>query len=623
MARITGFCNWEVGYRESATHVAKMLASMPGRHPATLGASGVSFGCVGSGGGVAESGGRWLALDGRLLNADELKVLVPDALAGDATLMLALCRAIGFEAAMQRADGDIAVAYWDDSEQRLWLGRDRFGVKPMYYARSRDGFGFASTPGPLLSLPGVTRAVDPRYAALIAGSHYRTFDNAPERSPFVDVAQLPAAHCVEIGIKGPRTPRAYWQLKPRAPEFTDEGRLAERYKELLLAAVDRRVRVADRPAFTLSGGMDSSSVVSCAARIGGKPVAAFSSVYVDPTYDERNEIRDVIDAKLATWHPVEISDDLDIFSIVERLVGVHNEPVATATWLSHDIVCGAASASGHASLFGGLGGDELNAGEYEYFPLFFADLRAAGEEQRLAAEIECWARHHDHPIHRKNPEMARKMMAELTIQGSRGHCRPNFERQHRYQAAVRGDFYDLARFEPVMEHPFPSFLSNRAYQDLTRETTPCCLRAEDRQCAAYGLEHFDPFLDRSVVEFMFSVPGNLKIRDGITKRLLRQAMQDLLPEATGTRIKKTGWNAPAHRWFSGHGMESLRDLVASRSFRERGIYELNEVERLINEHEALMGMGETSMENHMMFLWQLVNLELWLRWVDRGAPGSP
>ena len=70
-------------------------------------------------------------------------------------------------------------------------------------------------------------------------------------------------------------------------------------------------------------------------------------------------------------------------------------------------------------------------------------------------------------------------------------------------------------------------------------------------------------------------------------------------------------------------MESLRDLVASRSFRERGIYELNEVERLINEHEALMGMGETSMENHMMFLWQLVNLELWLRWVDRGAPGSP
>ena len=72
MARIAGFCNWEAGYRESATHVAKMLASMPGRHPATRGASGVSFGCVGSGGGVAESGGRWLALDGRLLNADEL-----------------------------------------------------------------------------------------------------------------------------------------------------------------------------------------------------------------------------------------------------------------------------------------------------------------------------------------------------------------------------------------------------------------------------------------------------------------------------------------------------------------------------------------------------------------------
>ena len=590
---------------------------MPGTNPVSLGKSIASFGCVGGGGGVALSGGRRLAIDGRILNSEDLEGLVSDVPTGDAALILALCQTIGFQAVMQRIEGDVAVAYWDDTENKLWLGRDRFGVKPLYYARSRDGFGFASTPAPLLSLPGVTNTVDPRYAALIAGSHYRMFDNATERSPFLSVSQLPAAHYVVIGREDSGTPRAYWKLTKHVLECSNERELAERYRDLLFASVDRRLRVAPRPAFTLSGGMDSSSVLSCAARISGEPVAAFSSVYVDPTYDERNEIRDVIDAGLAKWNPVEISDDLDIMSIVERLVAIHNEPVATATWLSHDIVCGAVSSTGYGSLFGGLGGDELNAGEYEYFPLFFADLRAAGDENLLNQEVARWAQYHDHPIHRKDSATALKLMAELTVLGSRGICLPSLSRMDRYRSVVLREFFDLGSFQPIMEHPFSSFLENRAFQDLTRETTPCCLRAEDRQCAAYGLEHFDPFLDHALVEFMFSLPGRFKIRDGITKRLLREAMQGVLPEATRSRIKKTGWNAPAHRWFFGRGLDLLRDLVASRSFRERGIYDLSEVQRLIDEHDAIMHSGDKSKENHMMFLWQLVNLELWLRWVNK------
>jgi len=107
----------------------------------------------------------------------------------------------------------------------------------------------------------------------------------------------------------------------------------------------------------------------------------------------------------------------------------------------------------------------------------------------------------------------------------------------------------------------------------------------------------------------------MKIRDGVTKRLLRDAMAGTLPEETRTRIKKTGWNAPAHVWFTGHGREQLRDMIASQVFRERGIYIVPEVERLVGEHEAIVSSGAVR-ENHMMFLWQLVNLETWLRWRD-------
>jgi asparagine synthase (glutamine-hydrolysing) len=110
---------------------------------------------------------------------------------------------------------------------------------------------------------------------------------------------------------------------------------------------------------------------------------------------------------------------------------------------------------------------------------------------------------------------------------------------------------------------------------------------------------------------MFRVPGTMKIRDGVTKRLLREAMRGILPEETRARIKKTGWNAPAHVWFSGRGLDRLRDLVASRAFRERGVYNTAKVSSLIDEHAAIVASG-AARENHMMFLWQLVNLETWL-----------
>ena len=111
----------------------------------------------------------------------------------------------------------------------------------------------------------------------------------------------------------------------------------------------------------------------------------------------------------------------------------------------------------------------------------------------------------------------------------------------------------------------------------------------------------------------------MKIRDGITKRLLREAMRGVLPEETRTRIKKTGWNAPAHVWFSGRGLAQLRDLVASRAFRERGIYDLPTIDRLIDEHATMTAPGSAS--DHMMFLWQLVNLETWLALLPAIAGG--
>jgi len=104
----------------------------------------------------------------------------------------------------------------------------------------------------------------------------------------------------------------------------------------------------------------------------------------------------------------------------------------------------------------------------------------------------------------------------------------------------------------------------------------------------------------------------MKIRRGVTKHLLREAMKGILPETTRTRIKKTGWNAPAHLWFSGKNKSTLKELARSRKLRDAGIYCIAEVDRIIDEHDAIVSSGAPR-ENHMMFLWQLANLAFWLQ----------
>ena len=548
-----------------------------------------------------------VALDGTLFNRAELG---HDDLSAVEILHSQIARH-GFAGALSRLNGDFAIAAFDFAAGKLWLARDRFGIKPIYYARAGGGFAFASRMGALLRLPAVSRKANRQFAALFAASHYRTFDNDPSTSPFADIAQLPAGHWLELQPgRDPRIAR-YWDLEGGPEHRGSLEELAARYRDLLIDAVRLRFEAAQKPAFTLSGGMDSSSVLACAVRTSGSRQHAFSSVYEDKTFDESDEIRSMLEYAVEHWHPLKIATP-DVQVLVSRMVRAHDEPVATATWLSHFLICKEASRLGFRSLFGGLGGDELNAGEYEYFFFHFADLRRTGREEDLRREVGFWTKYHDHPIHRKNFDVVEQAFQRTVRFDRPGVCLPNRSRQERYLSALNPEFFDLKTFAPSMDAIFESYLKNRTYQDIFRETAPCCLRAEDRQTAAHGLDHFDPFFDHRLVEFMFRVPGDMKIKNGVTKVLLREATRGILPEETRTRIKKTGWNAPAHVWFLGRTLDDLRDTIHSSAFRQRGIYVLPEVEKILAEHERIVAKNEVR-ENHMMFLWQLLNLDVWAR----------
>ena len=350
--------------------------------------------------------GVLVVLDGTVYNRDEF-----DPTTTQSTLVARLYAAHGFPEALRRLHGDFAIALYDQRARRLWLGRDRLGVRPLYYAAAGGRAAFASRPRPLLTLPWVSREPRREFVALFAGSHYRYFDNNPEASPYRDVSQVPAGHAVCVSNEGVERVR-YWTVEDAPPFTAPERELADQYQALLLDAVRRRLAGVEHPAFTLSGGLDSSSVLASAVRLTGRRQQAFSSVYADKTFDESTEIRDMLADTVERWHAVAI-EPRDVFDVVRRMLDANDEPVATATWLAHFLLCDAIQATGASHVFGGLGGDELNAGEYEYFLFFFADLRAAGLEEELSGEVRQWIAHHDHPVYRKSVAVMEDGIARL------------------------------------------------------------------------------------------------------------------------------------------------------------------------------------------------------------------
>jgi len=255
---------------------------------------------------------------------------------GSAEALLEIYLGRGIEAALAETNGDFALAILDEHTGTAHIARDRFGVRPLYYWRSGERLAFASRLRSLLTLAEVPRDIDRRFAGLFAGSHYRTFDNAPERSPLPHPAG-PAAHYL-TWKDGKFSLRRYWTLDAEQDWLADEDELAERYRELLLDAVRIRFTAVPKAAFALSGGMDSSSVLACAVRNRGERQHAFSTVYRDPTFDESEDIKPILDATVQQWRAVQVNEP-DVHCLVKEMVAAHDEPVATATWLAHYVMC--------------------------------------------------------------------------------------------------------------------------------------------------------------------------------------------------------------------------------------------------------------------------------------------
>jgi asparagine synthase (glutamine-hydrolysing) len=357
--------------------------------------------------------------------------------------------------------------------------------------------------------------------------------------------------------------------------------------------------------------MDSATVASLAYKHLGKPLECWFMAYKDQSdspYDESKGVNDLIKATGWKLNRVDLTAP-DLLAETEALMELTKAPMITVTWLAHFVLAKQARTAGNSFLFSGLGGDESLAGEFEHFFVFFADLKASGQDELLAKETEAWIRLHDHPVFKKSPAV-RDDWFKRNIDFASGTILVD---QRRYLAVQ--EYFDQAWWREMeakeppipMPHPYPYYLSNRLFQEMNYETSTPTLWSEALSSKAAGIKGVFPMTSPKLLRLALSAPGTFKYQDGVTKMLLRRALKGILPESSRLNPVKTGFNAPLDEWLKEPKLlKDVHDLLVSPPFSNLNWLAKGATDRILTEHKS-------GARNHMMLLWPLISAAIFLR----------
>jgi asparagine synthase (glutamine-hydrolysing) len=512
----------------------------------------------------------------------------------------------GGETSLDDHNGIFAFAVCDTATGQVTLARDRLGVKPLLYAQTEDYFFFASEAKAFLFLDGIAPARELEPAML---SQYLRWGALlrDERTFFKNVKQLPGGCLLEVSPGEVGSPRRYWNISRE--EFRsryDYANPAETLKSLFRSSVEMQLE-ADVPVGTcLSGGLDSSTLVKEIGALGKRGLMSFTCGYDEDGHDERWAAKMVARSCGLYAHLLE-PDGRDFLPVLEKIAWHQETPTGGPGLYSQWKVMEEAHGKVKV-LLDGQGGDELFTGYFPYIRrVLFSHLYCAarGSVKHLLA------------FFREN-SLADKNSA-ITFAAVLGKVadRLGFDRKKRWE---HESALDPRRIFPVIgENALPESpsydarvpIDRLAFQQVFHDSLPPLLHYEDANAMAFGIEARVPFLDHRLVEFALGLPFDLKYRNGWTKWILRDTLAAGLPDEIRWRRDKLGYPTPFGNWLGKYLAEEVRDLFASRKFRERGWYDCAAVDALLADQLA-------GRKDEAWALYRILSLEFWARaFLDR------
>jgi asparagine synthase (glutamine-hydrolysing) len=557
----------------------------------------------------------------------------------------------GIDGLLKELEGDYAVGLWDAKKKKLFLFRDRAGVKPLYFSLQNAMLLFGSEIKAIVAHPDVERDVDP-----MAMYHYLSFLTTPApMTMFKGVYKLPVAHCLEVSSAGKLRAWQYWDAAPgqggaedappRANAAAREDFFVQGIRDRLEKAVEKRM-MSDVPfGVFLSGGVDSSSNVALMAQLMDRPVDTFTVGFKDFTHLNEMEYADLVAKKFKTNHHTVMIDEADMKGYLEALVHHQDEPIADWVCIPLHFVSKLAKDAAVTVIQVGEGADEQfcgYAGYMAYLRLYekywtpFRSITPRPIRQLVAKSamalsgrfpaIEVYADILDRASRDREHfwtgavSFWELMKDKLVIPGS---IKPSpIPAALRESGLVPMAFQEADSFNVIDSynasldagHPGQDVLTRMIYKEFKLRLPELLLMRVDKITMASSLEARVPFLDHHLIEFSMGIPMSDKIPGNAAKYLLKKAVRGLIPDEIIDR-KKMGFGAPMSQWMKGDFGRHVEDSVLSSKLLDRGFFDTAHVRQLFADHYS-------GRRDNAQYLWTLFNLTAWYDyWID-GTPAQ-
>ena len=564
-----------------------------------------------------ENGSIWITYNGEIFNylelRDELKKLGHSFRSDTDTEVVIHSYEQWGEDCLKHFNGMWGFALWDNRQKKLFCARDYFGIKPFYYFWNDSTFIFASEIKSILTHPLINKRVNEEivYDYLTTAQIDHT-----EQTFFQGIKQVRPAHYLTINSSGKLNINRWWNVGVNEGiEDTrlNESEIVNRFKEPFEDSVKIRLR-SDVPIGTcLSGGLDSSSIVGIINRLLfkgqisnteliGSRQKTFSSCFNNNSCDEREFINAVTEKTQVEQNCV-FPDGDKLWEELLQVMRYQDEPFGGPSIYAQWNVMRMVAQKGVKVLLDGQGGDELLAGYHNYYDVLFNQLRRNWRFLKLWQEIKLtkgvFAMRDSAPFFFYLYKIAPLFMQSV-LKGIVKSTHVNMIRQT-LQPVLQNRFKNRI----VIPSETQESLSNALYHDVFDFSLPGPLHYEDRNSMAFSIETRLPFLDHRLVEFIFSLPANYKIRNGWTKWVLREAMKEVLPEKIYLRRDKVGFAVPEALW-----LEQSRSRIANLFNKTSGKTLSGD---FINHQYVLDNLDRMIKTGQSRFIWRCINLEIWLQ----------
>jgi asparagine synthase (glutamine-hydrolysing) len=567
---------------------------------------------------ASEDGQVWITYNGEIYNYRELRAELTQRghrfRSGTDTEVVLQAYCEWGDGCLSLLNGMFAFALWDGRRDRLFCARDRFGIKPFYYRLDGDRVLFASEIKALLKDGSYRPAPDARavYDYLVDGRQDHT-----DGTFFAGIRQLKPGHLLSVQ-DGAFAITPWWEFTScvagrRAAAPRDDGEVATEFRERFEDAIRLHLRSDVPVGSCLSGGLDSSSIVCTAHALLSSPSAdrhavpaggrlqTFSSCFDDAAFDERPYMHPVVKQVGADAHEV-FPDGLALFDELPLVLWHQDEPFAGMSILAQWAVMRAVGGAGVKVVLDGQGADELCWGYPGYLGSRVADLVRTGRWAAAGREWADWRRLHGG----LQPTAAAEFVRGLVPDGAARWLRA---RVLGYGAWVPSDFASACQDRAAQA-------GSRGLHDLTAgdahmvrsvvQDLPALLHYEDRNSMAFSVEARVPFLDHRLGEWLAGLSPEHKIRNGMTKVVMRDAMTGVLPERVRQRTDKMGFVVPQDQWLRVTLRSRIEELLSSERMRARPYWRIEVLRDWYRQYcQGRRSIGPA--------VWRWINLESWLR----------